>query len=74
MGPEAPEFVLNELGVDVCGKTLGIVGMGGIGMRLAKRACAFEMPILYHNRKRRCAHVHVCACVCLCVCVWCMCS
>ncbi|PWN48142.1 hypothetical protein IE53DRAFT_334235 [Violaceomyces palustris] len=32
------------------GKVLGIVGMGGIGGALAKRAKAFDMKILYHNR------------------------
>ncbi|KAL8277892.1 hypothetical protein RQP46_009711 [Phenoliferia psychrophenolica] len=31
-------------------KTLGIVGMGGIGRALAKRALAFDMKIIYHNR------------------------
>lgn len=40
------------LGVDLCGKTLGILGMGRIGMTVAKRALGFEMKILYHNRRR----------------------
>ncbi len=40
------------LGYDLHGKTLGIVGMGRIGMAVAKRALGFEMNILYHNRKR----------------------
>ncbi|KAK4700622.1 hypothetical protein P7C70_g5623, partial [Phenoliferia sp. Uapishka_3] len=31
-------------------KTLGIVGMGGIGRALAKRALGFDMKIIYHNR------------------------
>ena len=53
MGPEPPVFRLNDLGVDVYGKTLGIVGMGSIGLKLAKRAKAFDMEILYHNRNRR---------------------
>lgn len=34
------------------GKTLGVLGMGGIGRALAKRARAFDMEIIYHNRKR----------------------
>lgn len=39
-------------GVDVHHKTLGIIGMGRIGMALAKRAhLGFGMPILYHARK-----------------------
>ncbi|MEM7368492.1 MAG: NAD(P)-dependent oxidoreductase [Bacteroidota bacterium] len=34
------------------GRTLGILGMGRIGQNLAKKALAFEMKILYHNRNR----------------------
>ncbi|MFB6469252.1 2-hydroxyacid dehydrogenase [Cytobacillus sp. Hz8] len=38
-------------GVDVHHKVLGIVGMGGIGADIAKRAhYGFDMKILYHNR------------------------
>lgn len=40
------------LGVEVTGKTMGIVGMGRIGRAVADRARAFRMPILYHNRTR----------------------
>jgi glyoxylate/hydroxypyruvate/2-ketogluconate reductase len=40
-------------GVDVHHKVLGIIGMGGIGSVLAKRAhFGFDMEILYHNRSR----------------------
>ncbi len=40
-------------GVDVHHKTLGIVGMGRIGMALAQRAhFGFTMPVLYHARRR----------------------
>lgn len=40
-------------GVDVHGKTLGIVGMGRIGMALAQRAhFGFNMPILYNARRQ----------------------
>jgi glyoxylate/hydroxypyruvate/2-ketogluconate reductase len=43
----------NFYGVDVHHKTLGIIGMGGIGSAIAKRAhFGFDMPILYHNRSR----------------------
>ncbi|WP_134684142.1 2-hydroxyacid dehydrogenase [Brevibacillus migulae] len=35
------------------GATLGIIGMGRIGEAVAKRAKGFDMPILYHNRRRR---------------------
>lgn len=38
-------------GIDVHGKTLGIIGMGRIGCAIAKRAhCGFDMKIQYHNR------------------------
>ena len=40
------------LGHDPEHKTLGILGMGGIGRALAKRAAAFDMKIIYHNRHR----------------------
>jgi len=40
------------LGREVTGKTLGIIGMGKIGKAIAVRARAFDMKILYHNRKR----------------------
>jgi len=39
------------VGVDLQGKTLGILGLGRIGGTLAKRARAFDMKIIYHNRK-----------------------
>lgn len=45
----APELLL---GVEVHGKTLGIVGAGRIGRAVAKRARGFAMRILYHNRTR----------------------
>jgi glyoxylate/hydroxypyruvate/2-ketogluconate reductase len=40
------------IGLDVAGKTLGIIGMGRIGQAIAKRALGFEMPVLYNNRNR----------------------
>ena len=41
------------LGREVHGSTLGILGMGRIGEQVARRARAFDMNILYHNRRRR---------------------
>ncbi len=38
------------LGTDVYGKTLGIVGAGGTGAAVARRAAGFGMRILYHSR------------------------
>ena len=40
------------VGIDLQGKTLGILGLGRIGSVLAKRAKAFDMKIIYHNRTR----------------------
>ncbi|MGH1567796.1 MAG: 2-hydroxyacid dehydrogenase [Nitrosopumilus sp.] len=39
------------VGFDLQGKTIGILGLGRIGSTLAKRAKAFDMKIIYHNRK-----------------------
>ena len=36
---------LKFIGVELAGKTIGIVGMGNIGARVAIRARAFEMPL-----------------------------
>ncbi len=40
------------LGMDLTGKTLGIIGMGRIGRAVAERSRGFRMPVLYHNRNR----------------------
>ncbi|KAM3416556.1 putative 2-hydroxyacid dehydrogenase UNK4.10 [Cercospora zeina] len=40
------------LGHDPKNKVLGILGMGGIGTAVARRAKAFGMKIQYHNRNR----------------------
>ena len=40
---------LKFLGSELAGKTLGIVGMGNIGARVALRARAFEMDLLVHD-------------------------
>ncbi|WP_462317147.1 NAD(P)-dependent oxidoreductase [Marinilabilia sp.] len=44
--------VMQNLSTSLFGKTLGIIGMGAIGRSLAKRARAFGMDIIYHNRKK----------------------
>ena len=44
---------LRWLGVDVHDKTLGIVGLGQIGLEMAKRGQGFDMKILYNSRTRR---------------------
>lgn len=41
------------LGIELYGKTLGIFGLGKIGLEMAKRcAAAYQMKIIYHNRNR----------------------
>ena len=40
------------LGHDPQGKVLGILGMGGIGRNLKKKAEAFGMQVQYHNRSQ----------------------
>ncbi len=47
-GPAGSRF----FGTDVHGRVLGIIGMGRIGQAIARRAIAFNMEILYHNRHR----------------------
>ena len=52
-GPEFTHYDPSiNLGLDVQGTTLGIVGLGKIGQAIARRGKAFDMPILYHNRTR----------------------
>ncbi|XP_028255022.1 uncharacterized protein LOC114431649 isoform X2 [Parambassis ranga] len=41
------------MGAEVTGSTLGIIGMGHIGYKVAQRSKGFDMKILYHNRSRR---------------------
>lgn len=41
-----------QLGLQITGKRLGIIGMGRVGQIMAKRARGFEMEIHYYNRKR----------------------
>jgi glyoxylate reductase len=52
-----PDFTRYEpsylIGREVHGGTLGIIGMGRIGTQVARRARAFDMTVLYHNRQRR---------------------
>lgn len=44
--------VMNNLGVSLYNKTLGIIGMGRIGQAVARRAVACGMRVVYHNRHR----------------------
>lgn len=42
--------------LELAGKTLGIVGLGTIGKKVARRARPFEMSILYHDIVRLAEH------------------
>jgi lactate dehydrogenase-like 2-hydroxyacid dehydrogenase len=41
-----------QLGIQVTGKRLGILGMGRVGRIMARRARGFDMEIHYYNRRR----------------------
>ncbi|MCK4707115.1 MAG: D-glycerate dehydrogenase, partial [Gammaproteobacteria bacterium] len=41
-----------QLGIQVTGKRLGILGMGRVGQIMARRARGFDMEIHYYNRSR----------------------
>jgi glyoxylate reductase len=42
-------------GSPVSGRTLGIVGLGGVGSEMARRALGFKMQVLYHDPRRAAA-------------------
>ena len=52
-----PEFTVYDpgymLGREVHHATIGILGMGRIGLQIARRAAGFDMQIVYHNRRER---------------------
>lgn len=41
---------IDKLGLDLAGKTIGIIGFGQIGKAVAKRCQAFDMQVLYNKR------------------------
>lgn len=41
------------LGCDLSGSTLGIIGLGGIGEAVARRARSLGMRVVYHSRTRK---------------------
>lgn len=43
---------LNCISHDLTGKTLGILGLGGIGRRLAELVQSFPMRVIYHSRNK----------------------
>ena len=53
----SPEFLRYDpgfmLGREVHHAVLGIIGMGAIGSEVARRARAFDMTVIYHNRRPR---------------------
>ncbi|XP_056245651.1 probable 2-ketogluconate reductase [Seriola aureovittata] len=57
LDPRTTHIPQSLMGVEVTGSTLGIIGMGEIGYKIAQRSKGFEMKILYHNRTRRSVEV-----------------
>ena len=55
--PSTVSFPGNKfLGQEVSGSTIGVVGMGRIGSKIAKRASkGFDMKVVYHNRRQKSA-------------------
>ncbi|CAI5690821.1 unnamed protein product [Oreochromis niloticus] len=51
--PKTTSIPQSLMGVEVTGSTLGIIGLGHIGYKIAQRSKGFDMKILYHNRHRR---------------------
>lgn len=47
------QFLPHTLGQRVCGKTLGLIGLGAIGQAVARRATGFNMPVIYHGPRRK---------------------
>jgi len=41
------------LGRSVGGKTMGVIGLGGIGRAIADRGAAFRMRVIYHGPRRK---------------------
>lgn len=50
--PHTTDFEMNWFGAQVSHTTLGIIGMGRIGLEVARRARGFQMRVVYHNRRR----------------------
>ncbi|TMS18532.1 Glyoxylate reductase [Larimichthys crocea] len=53
VNPKTTHIPQSLMGVEVAGSTMGIIGMGRIGCKIAQRGKGFDMKILYHNRNRR---------------------
>ncbi|KAE8281871.1 Glyoxylate reductase/hydroxypyruvate reductase [Larimichthys crocea] len=53
VNPKTTYIPQSLMGVEVAGSTMGIIGMGRIGCKIAQRGKGFDMKILYHNRNRR---------------------
>lgn len=43
---------IGQLGIELTGKRLGIIGMGRVGQVVARRARGFDMQVHYYNRHR----------------------
>ena len=52
-GQWGPWHPMDWLGQDIYGSTLGIVGLGRIGLEMARRASGFDMRVLYTDQVKR---------------------
>ena len=50
--PDTKKFDTSWYGLQINGTTLGIIGMGRIGLEVARRAAGFKMKVLYYNRNQ----------------------
>lgn len=50
--PDTTAFDTTWFGAQVSNTTLGVIGMGRIGLEVARRAMGFKMQVLYHNRSQ----------------------
>ncbi|GLQ35805.1 dihydrofolate reductase [Amylibacter marinus] len=41
------------LSTSITGKTVGIIGLGRIGLEIARKLAAFDCDVVYHNRRKR---------------------
>ena len=48
---------IGQLGIEVTGKRLGIIGMGRVGQVMARRARGFDMEVHYYSRHRLSAEI-----------------
>ncbi|XP_056154007.1 glyoxylate/hydroxypyruvate reductase B [Lampris incognitus] len=51
--PKTTHTPQSLMGLEATGSTLGIIGMGHVGYKVAERSKGFDMKVPYHSRTRR---------------------